>query len=95
MNALGVRGIWACVGTDRLFRLLWPLKINHAGLMPRALDERKAGLEVRRTRSQIISLYPLVRVRGGERFNECLGRERDMGLCWDRPVVQTFVALEN
>ena len=34
----------------------WPLKINHAGLMPRALSERKSGLEVRRTISEITFL---------------------------------------
>ena len=31
----------------------WPLKINHAGLMPRALSERKSGLEVRQRISEI------------------------------------------
>ena len=51
-----------CPGRDRdtglcwdraVVQTSWPLKINHAGLMPRALSERKSGLEVRRTMSEI------------------------------------------
>ena len=48
-----------CPGRDRgmdlcweqaVVQTCWPLKINHAGLMPRVLSERKSRLEVRGAR---------------------------------------------
>ena len=58
----GGNGLLKCPGRDRdmdlcwdraVVQTSWPLKINHAGLMPRALSEWKSGLEVRRTMSEI------------------------------------------
>ena len=58
----GGNGCNECPGRDRDMDLCWegavvqtcpPLKINGAGLKPKALSERKSGLEVWRTISQM------------------------------------------
>ena len=68
-----------------------PLKMSTAGLKPKALSERKSGLEVWRTRSQMTfftSVWAIVVTDPRcESKIDCF--VADVDLCWQGAVVQT------